>query len=605
MNGNILSQRFNYFTIIPYKDYCTIPDVNILPSSSDKGNSLVSHEEKLSLTHPSRLSLFIHHKIKGKRNGKTIYCEESETQFDVDLKPFLNPNSWFTQSERQLKRHYNRLLSSVQTNLIERTITLNEDVLTFRLNRYRKFRDINCKYFKKTSFTTGVKINLKTGNILIYRTNGGNKNAKNNTFRQNSFPYLFDILKLISDFSELSEDTRILKEYFTEINSNEFLNKLYETISKLNDFDFDPFKDYTIDDIFSGLVKLFVNLKKIKIPDNYENYLVNWYPTQKYLKKNDNKLILAILDRLNLKTKSFNKLFNTHPNVNINSLIGLCQMFGYKTLNKYLPNLNEKFYINDSPSRVTNETYISKEFDYGLNNNEKNRLLKLLNSYFETTHKKTIVDFFHELQDHIMMIKRIRDVFPDTELRAQNVIDFENEHIELSKTERLIKKGYVIQHTYETKLIKCVEETMQVLLNNLEFTSFYPVILKTEDEYTEEGAHMHHCVAGYVDRENSIIISIRKDDVMGNERVTCEFNAKTKELVQAKYFCNGKPPEVFNLPLKTLISRIKSYKGIISPIGTKRIPLVINGVEMELKPTPKTLFETIFAGIELNNEPFF
>ena len=44
---------------------------------------------------------------------------------------------------------------------------------------------------------------------------------------------------------------------------------------------------------------------------------------------------------------------------------------------------------------------------------------------------------------------------------------------------------------------------------------------------------------------------------------------------------------------------------MIGPIGTEKVPLVINGVKLEIKPTPKTWFEALFAGIELENQPFF
>jgi len=59
--------------------------------------------------------------------------------------------------------------------------------------------------------------------------------------------------------------------------------------------------------------------------------------------------------------------------------------------------------------------------------------------------------------------------------------------------------------------------------------TFYPYILKREDDYSEEGKFMHHCVATYSDKDKSIIISDRTKD--GRDRFTCEFTSQTGHMV--------------------------------------------------------------------------
>jgi hypothetical protein len=199
------------------------------------------------------------------------------------------------------------------------------------------------------------------------------------------------------------------------------------------------------------------------------------------------------------------------------------------------------------------------------------------------------------------MIAKIRDYIPDIEFRAQNFKDFHHEHIEYSKIERSIQKGYTIQYTFEPRLIEHIEANMKMLLDNNETKSFYPVILKTDGEYTEEGKHMHHCVATYSDREQSIIISIREGDTYGAERVTCEFDAKTKKLVQAKSFCNDKPPKEFELAIEKLSNRVKVFKGSIKSIGKEKVPLIINGVQIELKEDKKSTLDFLLGEIEMVN----
>jgi hypothetical protein len=106
---------------------------------------------------------------------------------------------------------------------------------------------------------------------------------------------------------------------------------------------------------------------------------------------------------------------------------------------------------------------------------------------------------------------------------------------------------------------------------------YEPVLLKSSQEYDEEGGYMNHCVAGYINNTNwSIIVSLRH----GDERVTNEFSIRDRKCVQSKYFHNQKPPEHFEEPLKKLYERIKSIPFPLSPIDKKRVPLVINGVEV-------------------------
>ena len=101
---------------------------------------------------------------------------------------------------------------------------------------------------------------------------------------------------------------------------------------------------------------------------------------------------------------------------------------------------------------------------------------------------------------------------------------------------------------------------------------------------------MHHCVATYADRENSIIVSLREDSAFGSERVTSEFNAMDKNCVQSKYFCNAKPPERFGEALAILKNKVLSYPYSIKSIGKEKVPLVINGIEVKKEPNASDLF---------------
>jgi hypothetical protein len=281
-------------------------------------------------------------------------------------------------------------------------------------------------------------------------------------------------------------------------------------------------------------------------------------------------------------------------------------MFGYDELNKYIANLDKRFYTTTRGLKSTTHyspyDSLNKHFQYNLTSGEKSKLVKILNSVFEGFEEKNpthvIEEQLRQIMDHIIMIHKIREYVPTIELKCQNIKDFHHEHIEYSKIERTIQKGYSIEYTFAKRLVNHIERPIIGHTNDNETvvaTTYYPVLLKNDGQYSEEGSHMHHCVASYADREHSIIVSIREGSTEGRERVTCEFNLQ-KHLVQAKYFCNAKPPERFNEIVDKLTHKIQFYSGSIKSTGKEKVPLVIDGFEIpiiEKKNTFDFLMEQI------------
>lgn len=618
MYGNILTQRFNFFSITPFRDYSNLKDK---PHLSELNGEKFGEDDDLFLikSNLSHMSNRLVDLMPKKHKKRTSVFFNSGTDDWVGVRVLPYSKTIYTTNVRHLKQHYNRPFSDVQTTIYERMITLTDDTLSVKFNSYVKFRGVNSKYFKKNSNTSGFKVNLKTGNIITYHSNG-NKKHKSSKIRQNSFQNLIEVfVNLVNidraPFSKNGMDG-MYDNYLTEMDNDVFLKTLYHTLCSL--LDISDYSDKigektTPETIIDLLGTLFIKIKNIKVPNNYTYYLHKWYPTQKYLKKNENKLIAAILDRLNLKTKSFIKLFHDHPNVNIGNLITLSKLFGYNDLHKYITNLDKRYYVGENLIKDTTNNIgrvfmndqmsyqqLHDYYHYYLTNNEKSRLLKLLNSVFtskeELIGRRTIEEQLRQIVDHVIMINKIREFIPTIEFKAQHIKDFHHEHIEYSKIERSIQKGYSIEYTFEQRLIDHIEEVIhspagfwsdhpggESHYTPLAEQMFYPVILKTDGEYTEEGSHMHHCVASYADREMSLIVSIREGGIYGRERVTCEFNTRTKDLVQAKYFCNAAPPKNFEHAIEKIVHRINIFRGSIQSTGKRKIPLVIDGVTIPIK----------------------
>lgn len=618
MRKEILVQRYNFVEIHPYRDYAKLSEK---PKNLGHNTFNVDdyHEDLFKVDYSS-YSLELESKNEVRRKNTKFYYSPERTGINVRLIGFFKKSSgaYFTKNDRQIKQHFGRPLSGVETFLAERSIIQNGDKLTIKLAIYRKKRFVNCKYFKKITTLNGISINLKTGDITTFEKvfNSSVMRARKNTFSQISMMLespLFSFGERVPKFitNQDFESNRKIKEDITkEFNDDVFYKTLYHFFNTFENHKTEE-PNYNSKDarniwLYNNLIDLFVKIKGIKTPNNYRRLISICYPTKPFLKKNDNKLIAAILDRLGIKSKQTIKLLHQNPDVDIRGLFRLKRYFG-ESLFKYLSNMDMNIFsdnIQKKPSPFNNfySEKPSYENTFDLNDTEKYNLIKLFNEFGkhnENNHRMESVfnNQLNQVDDHLHMIKKLRDYYPDMMLRAKNWQEFHNEHLELSRLERLIKKGSVVEYVFDDKLISMIEEPIKVweldgiYPNKDKYRMYYPVLLKQEMEYSEEGSHMHHCVASYSNKEASIIVSLRADSTVGTERVTNEFEVRDKTCIQSRYFCNAAPPEHFEDALNVLKSRIEKYRYSIKSIEKRIIPLIINGIEVAKKPETRSIMD--------------
>ncbi len=621
MKKTVLTQRFQFYTIEPYKDYSTIEskvenqvheDLNLELDNID-----FFSPDVVRIANGAELDRFLRGKFKIKLHNKKEYKKKNTKYFYSNEKDgeMIRLDNWsnriptfYTTKERHLLKHYGRVFSSVATEIYERNISIDGDTISVRFYVYRKARTVNSKYFKKNRSAFGFKINFRTGNVMSY------EGVKTPKIRQNNFKHLMQVLmnffsrtsgNIIHMWGGNSKDEHPLNLEAKKIfDDSEFMKCLSHSIlSKLPYVETINSNDHTNigAKVLSMIMRVFVEINKIKVPNHYEGLIMDAYPTKKFLKKNENKLIASILDRLGIKSKGTIKLLHKHPDIDIKKLILLARYFGYKNLHKYIHNVNEKFFIN--PKKKNNELMggsiyeaLTSKYEYDIKDSERKCLLKLINEFFSqdrlkyeennviTLYENTQLMQFHTFNDHLDMLVKIRAQLPHIEMTASNLKDFHNEHLEFSSIDRAIRKGYSIKYVFEDRLIKHIEEPILIKDEHGNLTqTFYPVLLKIDGEYSEEGSHMHHCVASYADKERSIIVSVREGSPTGSERVTCEFDVRDKSCVQAKYFCNAVPPERFEFALEKTKHRVNIFRGSIKSTSKEKVPLVINGVQLEVK----------------------
>lgn len=601
----IITQKFTYATITVYKDYCKIIDkkkslssINADLDSFDFGDEFEKTKRLIKLTiddlrRPTVGRIIEFPERVGKRKTKFFYGEPVINERSVINYAIRN---FQTRDDRHIKRHYGNPFSEITVNTIERSIRRHGDKVTIKVYRHNRHRSFNDIYFRKSTSVESVTFNMKTGNFTtLSMSKGGKKTTQ--IFRTNSFNFLETQFKeggILNMRKCLDENSVLLKEYNETFNNTDFIFEIDKVFNLNQNFSFNGIWFINL------MVERFVEVKNIKVSNNYVPWIKKFYPTEKFLKKNDRKLIASILDMFEIKSKITIKIMHGSSNLDIRSLARLCYLFG-DNFSKYVGSIEPKHFYNSTHENAIDIGYSKFKFatelkkdNFLITNIEKENIVKIINNldvevrgYQRLLHKaETLVNtnFIGELEDHFKMIQKLREFIPDLYLKSRTYDDFTVEHRELSKMMSMIKKGYVIEYTFSDKMVNDVEKPIELKIdledNKFGNITFYPFILKREEDYSEEGSFMHHCVASYSDKDRSIIVSIRTEDK--SDRVTCEFDCQTGSLIQSKHFCNGQPPEDIAMAVVELTKKTKGYArlGLLNSISRQKVPIKINGIEV-------------------------
>ncbi len=600
----IISQTVEFAEISIYKNYSNI---------SDREHYLENKLEYKLLGGRHINSKFAYLDIYPKNKYNYFYSNNCNKSFVDSSKPhhpivsyetinIKKPkvNFFTTINPRHIKRYYANPFASIKITNFHRSVKKEGNKIIIKRYKQLKERTINKRYFTRVIDSVTITFNLATGNFNILEYNKvGRKITKH--FSTNSFITLKQALIVVFEISKLIPSDIALK--FSSIYEN-FNNVIFNNII-LNTFNFTEsliirdslsfhiYKDspanfwndvknldrYILVDFLSLWLHKFIEIKKIKAPDDSSDLIIYFYPTEYFLKKNNRKLIASILDRFHIKSKLTIKLLHQNQNIDLYLLVGLCHLFG-NNFSKYVGNLlpsifsykinyNDRVNINFRLRRILGFIELDGKVDF--TDNEKNNLVKIINDFGS---KSVLYDgqfnqLIDTIYDHYKMLVEIRHFFPNLHIQSRSYNSFNKEHTELSLIHNKINRGTFIEYVFDNEMINKIEEPIEI-----DNKTFIPKILKTTDEYYEEGKYMHHCVGSYIDKDRSIIISLRYKD----ERITCEYDSKSRSCIQARYFTNNTPPDHYIKPLNILNKRVIKFSGKFTSI--KKIKKILNKDEL-------------------------
>ena len=427
---DILTERFQYATITPFKDYCRLDEKKELSKSMNDDLDKLDFDwdvpnKKLESLLNSLKPVGKIVSLPEKKNKKVFYAATTEpVQENFRLtyyvkKDKLGNNSFQTTKDRQIKSHYGRPLSEITVTTIERSIRRHGDKVTIKLYRQDKHRGYNCIYFKKSYMVQSLTFNLVTGNFTtLTKTSRGKQNSQ--VFRTNAFQSLHNLIQNTSFLTiktkGINTYSRLYDDYQNNFDDTLFTRKIQESLEvELGCVSYSSNQENFINDVMNAFVKK----KKIKVPNGHYDYLLTkLYPTEKFLKKNDRKLVASVLDMLGIKTKATIKILHEYPNIDI---YGLCKFIHYfdSDYAKYIGNINpmifekstRKFGVRDYNDIGTKAVMLrEKNKVYGLKDIEKENLIRIVNSFNYMDSNSVLSERFIQLvDDHLRMIERVRE----------------------------------------------------------------------------------------------------------------------------------------------------------------------------------------------------
>ena len=613
----IFEQRFNYAVILPLMNYSKIygsPNGEYNTKNEIKENNLLflNKENNLQFLMPYydldvysdaspiifqdnvlfRLNLMstdFGGSWRKRKNNKIKYFYNKDSNKSVSLRLFCrnkNKKVFYTTKGRHIKKYYSDPFAKIEINTYIRSIYKDENKLVIKNIRVIKKRNVNWIFFKNMVHIETISFNLKTGNfILINEEKNGHKSFRTNSFiRLKAFFGSESTLFSSGLIRSLTcDDNFILNEAKNIFDDNLFLEAINKSLLV------NPVIKLTKENIFETILNDFVVKRKIKVPNVYGNLLLRYYPTNKFLKKNDNKLIQSVLDMFNIKTKQNIKLLHEHPEINIVTLAHICYLFGNDFYN----------YINKVPVKV----FFDGTVDFKGNLDERYKLYGFTTKKEKDNLLKVIIDSSTSnvnnldtmLMDHFVMMEVIKNYYPETMFTPKTLKDFNKQHLEFTNIINKIKKGFTTEYQFDEKLLTDIESEIVVLKDNYSLITIKPFILKRDEDYNEEGLFMHHCVSTYLSKDKSVIISLRTVDEQ--DRVTCEFNIQTGKILQKRHFCNRTPPDYFTDAIDLIESKVLKYArwGLLNWKEKKIVPIKINGIDVEVEDhKPKTFQDVLW-----------
>ena len=199
------------------------------------------------------------------------------------------------------------------------------------------------------------------------------------------------------------------------------INKIFDVINKKFTNHYNIEKNYKeksmINPLFDMIVDFHLDRKQIKSHDNVYHDIQYEYPKKKFLLKNDNKFLSAILDSYNIKSKYLISELNKNVDrpIYIKTLNYICKLFGPNYID-YIKQINWQTHCFELPN--------NKKIHELKNESEKNCMISVINKWEKNTVKTD--SFVYSINKLLTIRDLLEERGIELKFKAKNDNEFEN-----------------------------------------------------------------------------------------------------------------------------------------------------------------------------------
>jgi uncharacterized protein (DUF3820 family) len=303
--------------------------------------------------------------------------------------------------------------------------------------------------------------------------------------------------------------------------------------------------------------QLYLKISGIKYPDAFSKF-VTYYTPKKEIREHGNNLVTWFMKKNGFKGTKIRELLNKYNNVDINGLTSFYKLLGQNLFNT----INSECFLTES--KLGSEYYgMWSQIPEMLGKKELYNICKILN----TTKSETLLN---SLGDHIHYKESLKKYGEFVKITATNYDDYVKEHSEWSSLIQSYRTGLVTRFYGDDEYL--IEKPI-----NHNGETYYPVLLKTTEQYEGESMVQSNCVRTYSEKPYCFIVSLRKGNADSDVRASIEFRYMNDGLkvVQKLGKYNKHLSEEWLSPINELegFANYLYSKGVIKlPEMTKKFP---------------------------------
>jgi hypothetical protein len=399
------------------------------------------------------------------------------------------------------------------------------------------------------TFEHNLALNLINGDVSVCYKIKNNLNMDVKMFRntdrekKNDFKLLFDLIEngIIRGEKrrgywgvKYERAVDKIREIFVEQIQPNFKSQFL----KDKDYNLKPFYNT----IYDMIVDYHLDIKGIKGHDAVYYDIQNDYPKKKWLDKNDNKFLPAVLDYYGIKSKYLIKeLSQNVRQIQISTLNYFCKLFGDNHV-EYLKKFIWEIHCYD--------TSPNKKIHYLKNESEKDFLIKVINNWeIDTIKTDSLIYTLNKLFS-------IRDLLEQRGLNLKFKVKNDSEFDNLMETWSGLKlhfaRGYKVRYLLPEDFVKEIEEDIII-----QGEVFKPKILLTEDDFRIEGYNMKNCMSKqFAHGAIYLFVSLQ------HKRKRINLQYRKGNLIQSYGKANTPVIQTFEEPTNILTSRFKKHPTI-------------------------------------------